>query len=108
MLGKKKGQIIYRDPLGDGDSPEMLPSGENLRQGWWWMCSTAASVGREPWLQGPAPDVPVTKQKYTALPELDVCGDEMTLSPVLHRVVWHFNSRAGACSVWVIPGCEGT
>lgn len=32
----------------------------------------------------------------------------MTLSPVLHRIVLHLNSRAGACSVWVIPGCEGS
>lgn len=48
MLGKKKGQIIYKDPLDDGDTPETLPSGEKLRQGWWWMCSTAASVGKEP------------------------------------------------------------
>lgn len=57
---------------------------------------------------GPAPETPVMKQKYKTSPELHVCGDEVTLSPVLHRVVLHLNSRAGACSVWVIPGCEGT
>lgn len=31
MLGKKKGQIIYKDPLDDGDTPETLPIGEKLK-----------------------------------------------------------------------------
>lgn len=64
----------------------------------WWARSHSCG--------GPASEIPAMKQKYRALLALHVCGDEVTPSPGLHCVVLHFNSRAGANSIWAVPECE--
>lgn len=45
---KRKGKLFTKIHWMMKTLLKCCPVVKNLRQSWWWMCSTAASVGREP------------------------------------------------------------